>query len=233
MARDKIQISGLSIDCIVGINKEERGREQPLVVDIELELDIQLAGHTGRIADTCNYDNVATHVTSLCRFRRYQLLEMAAEETAAMLLGIHPVESVSLSLFKPRALQGRARNVAVRVTRDRHDYPKQYEPTDFGQVDILLETAEAGLYLLHVDPGKSIPSHYHRVMRELEWVVGGKLERDGRSLHGAEPVVWPKNQVHTYKNVGGERATLFCCDSPPFIPSDEVRIDHAQANAAP
>jgi hypothetical protein len=28
--------------------------------------------------------------------------------------------------------------------------------------------------------------------------------------------------VHGYENRGQRRATLFCCDTPPFIPQDEI-----------
>ena len=41
---------------------------------------------------------------------------------------------------------------------------------------------------------------------------------------GFEPVVWEKELVHTYQNDGEERATLFCCDCPPFVPSDEIVV---------
>src|SRR5690606_5802324 len=105
------------------------------------------------------------------RFRRYRLLEMAAEELSAMIFGVHPsVEGLTLQLTKPRALEGRAASASIRVSRRPEDYPQRHEANDFGTVDVLFESREAGLYLLHVDPGKCIPSHYHQVMRELEWV---------------------------------------------------------------
>jgi mannose-6-phosphate isomerase-like protein (cupin superfamily) len=168
---------------------------------------------------------VCDEVAALLEFRRYKLLEMAAEELAAMLCGVHPViTDLRVRLHKPQALQGRARAAGVEITRGARDFVRTREHNDFGGVEILHQTREAGLYLLHVDPGKEIPAHYHDVMRELEWLVEGSIERDGVLLRGFDPMVWRKHRVHRYVNVGEKRATLFCCDVPPFVPTDEIVV---------
>ncbi len=224
MARDRIEIDSLELACIVGIRAEEREREQPLVVDVALELDLTRAGRSGRIADTCDYSELTTALVALVRFRRYKLLENAAEELAAMVLAMHGgIEKVELRLGKPTALPG-ARQAAIRVSRTPADYPRRHEAARFGEVEVLLETREAGLYLLHVDPGQVIPLHHHQRMRELEWLVTGELVQDGRKLAPFEPREWPRGAVHEYENPTDRRASLFCCDSPPFIPSDEIDV---------
>lgn len=232
---DKIRVEGLRVDCIVGILPEERTREQPLRVDLELRTDTREAGHSGRISQTVDYDRVSREVAHLLRFRRYRLLEMAAHELCAMLLGVHPtVAQVRLRLTKPHALIGRAEGASVEIVRQAEDFPRGFEDNDFGQVEILYESREAGLYLLHVDPGRGIPSHYHAQMRELEWCVAGSLERDGVALRDLAPVAWPHGRVHRYDNPSDERATLFCCDVPPFIREDEIVVDpNAPSAAAP
>jgi dihydroneopterin aldolase len=225
MARDRIFISELHVECIVGILPHEREQPQPLLIDVELSLDTSLAAYSGRIAATCDYARVADELETLLNFRRYKLLEMAAEELAAMLLGVHPnVSDVHLRLSKPHALRGRARTAGVEVRRRADTLVRARERNDFGEVEILHQSSEAGLYLLHVEQGREIPAHYHAIMRELEWLVDGELERDGERLIGLAPVVWSKHRVHRYVNVGDRRATLFCCDSPPFVPEDEIVV---------
>ncbi len=222
---DTIEIRGLHVDCIIGVHAHEREVDQPLRLDIELEHDLRAAGRSGRIADTCDYAQVASEVSALLRFRRYQLLEAAAQESCAMLLGLHPsVESVSLRLLKPNALAEVAEAAAVSVRRTRADYPRRHEDSRFGHVEILLETREAGLYLLHVAPGRSIPAHHHRRMRELEWIIAGDLEWQGSALPLRTPRTWPRGEVHGYDNRSDARATVFCCDTPPFIPDDEIEV---------
>ncbi len=224
--RDTIVLESLQVPCIIGVRPEERTNEQPLAVDVELGIDLREAGRTGRISDTCDYDNIANDVIHLLRFRRYRLLEGAAHELAGMLLGVHQhLERVSLRLRKPLALTGRARAASVAIARTQQDFPRRFESASFGQVEVLLETREAGLYLLHVDPGGCIPAHHHKVMRELEWLIAGELERNGRPLRQRDPAVWRHGVVHDYVNCGDTRASLFCCDEPAFFPEDEIVIE--------
>lgn len=222
------------MECIIGILDPERTAVQPLDVDLDLFLDTSQAAFSGRIAATCDYDTVSEEVRLLLQFRRYQLLEMAAEELAAMLLGVHPVlDAVHVRLRKPQALVGRAQEASVEVQRTPADYPRQRETNEFGEVEILYESQQAGLYLLHVEEGHSIPPHYHRTMKELEWRVAGTIERDGKRLEGLDPIQWEHGQVHTYVNVGEGRATLFCCDHPPFSPKDEIVVRAGEAGEEP
>ena len=229
MSRDTIQIHRLTLNCIVGVRPQEREREQPVTLDVELGLDLRPAARSGRISDTCDYDRVSSEIGALLQFRRYRIIEVAVEELAAMLFGTHErLETVRIRLEKPRALEGRARAGAVEISRERSDFPRSLEKTSFGQVEILWEGREAGLYLLHVEPGHQIVPHRHATMRELEWLVGGKLERNGAPMAGPEPMVWPTGQVHGYRNVSTDRGTLFCCDTPPFIPADEIAVPRAE-----
>lgn len=229
---DFIEIEGLQLHCIVGVRPEERDREQAVALDLRLGLDLSEAGRTSRIGATIDYTAVTREIIALLRFRRYRLIENAAEEVAAMLLGVHPrLHTIELRLAKPGALQGSASSAAVRLERTRESYPRRFETKTWGEVEVLLETREAGLYLLHVDSGREIPRHHHRIMSELEWLVRGRLEQEGRPLTAVNPVTWSRGQVHSYRNPGQARATLFCCDCPPFIPSDEIELGGAGGQA--
>ena len=225
MNRDGIEIQGLQLSCIVGVRPEERDREQSIVLDLVLGLDLGPAGRSSRIVETVDYDLVSREVAALLEFRRYALIENAAEECAAMLFGVHPrIETLELRIAKPGALVGRAEAAAVRIHRTRDDFARGHESTGWGEVEILLETREAGLYLLHVDAGQAIPRHHHKVMRELEWLVSGALLQGEQAVERSRPVVWPRGKAHSYHNASGKRATLFCCDCPPFIPEDEIEV---------
>lgn len=225
MARDAIRLEGLEVACVIGVNPDERDREQPLLVRVELGLELARAGVSTELGDTLDYARIAEEIVGMLKFRRYGLLETAAEELSAMLLAVHPqVESVRLHLDKPGALTG-ARSAGVSVARTSADFPRRHEVTRFGTVEVVLETAEAGLYLLHVEPGRTILPHRHARMREFEFHVSGELTRSGEPLRGMSPVQWSFGQVHDYTNVGATTATVFCCDLPRFIPEDEVLVE--------
>lgn len=211
---DFIRIEQLELECIVGVRPRERHRKQPVRLDVVLGLDLSHAARTGRITLTADYDRVATEATTLLRFREYQLIEAATEELSAMLFGLHPpLESVELTLEKPAALRGVARGASVKVARRRSDFPRRRVPTAFGELEILLETHEAGLYLVHVEPGRELPRRAV-AHRELEWAVSGELSPPV-GAHGA-PVIWAEGRARGSLNSGAARVTVFSCVSPPL-----------------
>lgn len=218
---DTIRIEGLELRCIVGVRSYERRREQPLRVDVRLGLDLSSAGRSGFIQDTADYSQVADEVTALLRFREYRLLEVAAEEAAAMLLASHPaVQDVGIRLDKPQALAGRARGASVEVSRNRGAYNQVPEPHPFGLRHELLRGPEATLELLRIDPGKSIrweptsaggEPDLPASERRLEWVVSGQLDPlpPDRSF-----VVSPPSSPAEYRNRQETPALLFRCLAP-------------------
>jgi dihydroneopterin aldolase len=210
---DLIRIRGLEIDCIVGVWPSEREREQRVHIDLALGLDLAPSGRTGRIALTCNYAEVAEEAIALLKFRRYQLIEMATEELAAMLLGVHRViEFVDIRLDKPGALDGRARAASVEVKRARDAFPSESTRTTYGSTETLLETREAVLTLHSIDSGKGATFPARDDAEWLEWLVAGDLVRDGTSMERHSPHVGGSaGEPSAYENVHGETAVLFRC----------------------
>jgi dihydroneopterin aldolase len=223
---DLIRIRGLEIDCIVGVRPLEREREQRVHIDLALGMDLSPAGRTGRIALTCDYDEIAEEVIALLRFRRYHLIEMATEEITAMLLGLHPsLEMVDIRLDKPAALDGRARAASVEVTRTRAHFRKATRSTAFGAIDVVLETREAGLYLFSVQPSSELAPTENRETRVLEWLVSGELTCGGTPVprHSLSPGnVDESSERLTYANPGSDAAVLFRCICPPMLDADET-----------
>lgn len=169
---DLIRIVGLELRCIVGLRSYERRREQPLLVDVSLGLDLSTAGRSGRISDSVDYSEVADSITALLRFREYRLLEVAAEEVCALLFAMYPgIQHVTLRLDKPEALQGRARSAAVEITRSRGAFGATEQPTAFGGRTELLRTPEAVVERLRVEAGREL--HLRDDQDRLECIAAG------------------------------------------------------------
>jgi len=94
-------------------------------------------------------------------------------------------------------MRGQARGAA------RPRFPRKRERSRFGEVEVLLETKEAGLYLLHVGAGQEIPRHHHRVMRELEWLVAGTLWSGAERVAGAQPTEWRRDRARGRRTMTG------------------------------
>src|SRR5262245_1261097 len=172
---DTICISRLELACIVGVRPAERRRRQRIALSIELDLDLGRAGRSGRIGHTVDYSVVADEVSFLLEFREYRLIEMATEEIAAMILGLHAaVERVHVTLEKPEALRGRAAHAAVTVSRGRSEL--SITPLGFGERRLLLETTEAKLEVIGVDAGRTLDASARPNRRTLAWLASGHLQ---------------------------------------------------------
>jgi FolB domain-containing protein len=212
---DVVRIHRLELDCIVGIRPQEREHQQRVRLDIGLHADLSHAGRTGRISLTADYDQVAHEVAALLAFRHYHLIEMAAEEVSAMLLGVHAgVQRVDLRIEKPGALEGRARAASVEVRRARKDFPVSSLAGDQAGCEVLLETREARLELVRIAPLAVPPESPGFAAAALAWLVEGELETErgllGTSLPSA--VIRCSSQAPArLRNPGPDPASLFRC----------------------
>jgi FolB domain-containing protein len=153
---DSVEIRGLSCRCIIGIRARERRVSQRVLLNLELLVDLERAGKSGRIAHTVDYSRASTEIIALLQFRRYSLLEVAAEECAGWLFAAYPaVQAVTLSIAKPQALAGQAESGGVRIVRQRPPEATR-QRTPFGFVQPQLETSEASILLVGLEPGATL-----------------------------------------------------------------------------
>ncbi len=204
---DTIRISRLELSCIVGVRPAERRRRQRIALSIELDLDLGRAGKSGRIGQTVDYSVVSEEVAFLLEFREYRLIEMATEEIAAMILGLHSLaERARVTLEKPEALRGRAAHACVSIERSRDETPATRLP--YGEARLLLETAEARLEVIDIDPGRTFDASARTGTKTLAWLASGHLEADG-AIASHDPS--EARRIFGAVNPGPERSSVFLC----------------------
>lgn len=184
-------------------------------LDIGLHADLSQAGRTGRISLTVDYDQVAHEVALLLSFRHYHLIEMAAEEVSAMLLGLHAgVRRVDLRIEKPGALEGRARAASVEVRRTPLDYPLSVRPAAHGQDELLLDTREARLEIVRIDPGASAAGGPGYPAQSLCWLLSGSVDTEQGGIDPKLPagaIQSTSDAASPLRNPGPDPASLFRC----------------------
>jgi dihydroneopterin aldolase len=118
---DKILLTGVHLDCHLGVPEEERNVLQEIVVDLEMGLDLRPAGRSDSFADTIDYARVRRTMEETAARRPYVLVESVAETIADELLRLYPrAVEVKLLVRKPRALrQFRLDSVGVAIVRRR------------------------------------------------------------------------------------------------------------------
>ena len=112
---DKIFITGLELSTVIGTLPEERTRKQPLILDLEIALDLSSAGRTDDLAQTIDYSEIEDKMLRLAETAHFQLIEAFAQAAADIVLSYEKVAACTVTVFKPGA--SRRAQVKVRITR--------------------------------------------------------------------------------------------------------------------
>lgn len=218
-AMDRIRIEGLELRCIVGTYSYERRREQPLHVFLELGTHLAPAGRSGRIQDTIDYSRIADITSHFFQFRAYRLLEVAAEELAALLFAAYPIlQEVRIRLEKPEALNGRAR-AAIEIFRPRSAF---HASESWSARTDLLRSHEAWIEAVHLKPGET--GEFNDPYRRFEWALGAPSLTEPTPLH---TLTLSPSESSRYQAPAQEGLTIVRClelRSSPACPPSELAI---------
>lgn len=114
---DRIHIRDLAVECIVGVNPEERVQKQLVMINVTMHADLEKACRSDSLADTIDYKAVKLAILHEVEQSQFQLIERLAERIAEIALGF-PIERADVTIDKPGALRY-ARSVAVEISRAR------------------------------------------------------------------------------------------------------------------
>lgn len=118
---DKIFLTSLSVECIVGIWEWERRVKQTVILDIEMAADIRKAAASDRIEDTIDYKRVSKRLLAFVGESQFHLVETLTERIAQLIISEFGVSWVKVRLNKQGAIRG-ARDVGIQIERRAEDY---------------------------------------------------------------------------------------------------------------
>lgn len=118
---DKILFNGMEFYGYHGVFSQENDLGQRFRVDVELGMDLSVAGRSDQLQDTVNYAELFQLVQQVLEKERYALIEAAAERCASLILSTFPiVEDVKIRLIKPDPpIPGHYLSVGVEIYRGR------------------------------------------------------------------------------------------------------------------
>ncbi len=117
---DTLILKECRFDCSIGIFPNERRTKQPLIVDVELGVDVRKAARSGVMKDAVDYRAVHALMKQRIEKNTSFLIETLAEDLARQILKAFPVRRVTLLLRKQKPMQKRKGAWAgVRITRSR------------------------------------------------------------------------------------------------------------------
>ena len=115
---DKIFLTSLSTEAVIGIFDWEREVRQRIEIDLEMSFDLSAAARSDSIDDTLNYKSVAKRLLAYVEGSRFQLVETLADRIASLVLAEFPVAKVRVTVHKPGAIR-HSRDVGVVIERSR------------------------------------------------------------------------------------------------------------------
>ena len=120
MMRDRVFISELRVDTVIGIYDWERKIRQNVVIDIEMACDCARAAGTDSVDDTLDYKAIGKRIIAFVEESEFLLAETLAHRLAETLIAEFGIDWLRLKVDKEGALRG-ARGVGVIVERGSSD----------------------------------------------------------------------------------------------------------------
>ncbi|WP_105199455.1 MULTISPECIES: dihydroneopterin aldolase [unclassified Pseudoalteromonas] len=116
---DKVYISQLRVDTIIGVYDFEKESKQSLYFDIEMDCDLRQAAQSDDLSYTIDYALVSQRVTEHCLAKPVELLETLVEQLAALILNEFNTPKVAITVSKPAAVPA-AQTVGVKIVRSKN-----------------------------------------------------------------------------------------------------------------
>lgn len=119
---DKIIIKDLLLRGIIGINPEERVKQQDILINVVMFADIRRAAGSDDIADAVDYKTTTKRIIDHVEASSDFLVERLVTDIARLILAENPqVAKVQVRLEKPTALRF-AQSVGIEIERSRADF---------------------------------------------------------------------------------------------------------------
>ena len=100
-----ISIVDLEITCIIGILPNERVKEQTLLLNINLDVDIGDSTFADDINETIDYTIIAEMATQLATTKKYNLIESFCKDLNNLFLEtFQAIQQTRITVKKPNAL---------------------------------------------------------------------------------------------------------------------------------
>ena len=115
---DKIKLTELTVNTVIGIWDWEKRNPQKVVFDIEMSTDISEASKSDSIKDALDYKAISKRVKQYALENQFDLIEALADKVAEIILNEFEVSWVKLTISKPYAIRD-SKNVSLIIERSK------------------------------------------------------------------------------------------------------------------
>ena len=115
---DKIKLTELTVNTVIGIWDWEKRNPQKVVFDIEMSTDINKASKSDSIKDALDYKAVSKRVKQYALENQFDLIEALADKVAEIIINEFEVSWGKLTISKPYAIRD-SKNVSLMIERSK------------------------------------------------------------------------------------------------------------------
>ena len=151
-----VDIAGLRLDVIVGINESEQKKLQPVVLEATMHVStLVAAGDSNDLNRSINYSAITKRLAFVAQHGQWGLIESMANALCRLVLLEPQCTAAEVRVRKPDALKGAAEpSVRIRAT------PGAIEMRNVSEgatLDVLCESAMGAAYRLRLEAGSRWP----------------------------------------------------------------------------
>lgn len=212
---DRIEVTGLRVDCIVGLYPNERVVPQPLIVSLSLDIDTRAATTKG-IECTIDYACLAGEVRFLMESSQFHLLETAGEAICAYILAPAPpgvarphIARACVQLEKPGVISGASPKVTVHRAAGEFDYKSV--DSAFGNTCEIYLRPRSSITRVSLLPSQAMPRHQdvgEEALDVFELALSEGLALGERAIAVGSGGQFSESQGLGFKNTRGEISSV-------------------------
>ncbi|PIP84536.1 MAG: dihydroneopterin aldolase [Elusimicrobia bacterium CG_4_9_14_3_um_filter_62_55] len=118
--KDRLELSGVSCRCRIGVPAWERKTRQKILIDLEAEAPLRRAGRSDDLRGSIDYHALETTLRAVAERGERKLLESLAEDLASAALAFDArITLVRIAAHKTPKLMPKTARVTVRIERAR------------------------------------------------------------------------------------------------------------------
>ncbi len=118
---DKIRINNIQLFAYHGVADEEQILGQKFEIDVELIIDLSIAGKSDDLTKTVDYSHIYKIIEKEFCNTKYKLLETVAEKISEKILSNELIQSIIINIRKPNApIKGTFDSVEIEIERKKY-----------------------------------------------------------------------------------------------------------------
>jgi len=118
---DKIRINNIQLFAYHGVADEEQILGQNFEIDVELFVDLSIAGKSDDLTKTVDYSFIYKLIEKEFCNTKYKLLETVAEKISEKILSNELIQSMIIKIRKPNApIKGTFDSVEIEIERKKY-----------------------------------------------------------------------------------------------------------------